>query len=124
MKNIWKWIVFGLAVFLVSFLVALPLFAGTWMPSMRTVLRYDMMHDGMMGLGFGGISWIGMLFRSVLPTLFVVGGIALVYLLVKSAGPKAVAPVPTTPCYSCEKPLNPDWVACPYCGKKKKKTKK
>ena len=121
MKNIWKWIVFGLVVFLVSFLVALPLFAGGWMPPMRTIYGYGMMHGGMMGWGFGGISWIGMLFRTVLPILAVAGGIALVYWLVKPGAPQAEPPVPTTPCHSCGKPLNPDWVACPYCGKKKKK---
>jgi hypothetical protein len=123
MKNIWKWVVFGLVVFLAAFLIALPLFAGGWMPTARTVYGFGMLRGGMMDWGWGGIGWIGLLFRSALPILAVVGGIALVYWLVKRSpgAAQAPAPAPTTPCAYCSQPLSPGWVACPYCGKKVKK---
>ncbi|MGB7538022.1 MAG: zinc ribbon domain-containing protein [Anaerolineales bacterium] len=118
MKSVWKWILLGIAVFVVAFLIALPLWAGIPMASGRLIGGYGMMRGGMMGWGLGGFGWIGMLFRLAVP-LFVIGGVAaLVYHLAKR--PSAPPPAATVPCENCGKPLDPGWLACPYCGKKKK----
>jgi hypothetical protein len=121
MKSVWKWILFGGAVFLLAFCVALPLFGGFAAMPARTIHSFSVMRGGMMGSGIGwigGIGWFGMLFRLAVP-LFVLGGVAaLVYGLVKR--PATPPPAATVPCATCGKPLDPGWVACPYCGKKKK----
>lgn len=119
MKNIWKWILFGAAVFLLAFCIALPLWGGgSWMP-IRSIFGHGMMRGGMMG--WGGFGWIGILFRFAVPVL-VIGGLGvLIYYLVKRPGvPPPPPPSPTRPCANCDKPLDPGWVACPYCGKKQR----
>jgi hypothetical protein len=118
MKSAWKWILLGVAVFLLAFIVALPLFGGFAAMPARTIQSFGMMGGGMMDWGIGGFVWIGLLFRLALPVLVVGGAAALVYGLMKR--PSAPVPAATVPCGFCAKPLDPGWVACPYCGKKKK----
>ena len=118
MKSVWKWILLGIGVFVVVFLIALPLWLGVPMMSARGAYGFGMMRGGMMGWGLGGFGWIGMLLRLAIPVLVIGGVIALVYYLAKR--PSAPAPAATVPCEFCGKPLDPGWVACPYCGKKKK----
>jgi hypothetical protein len=121
MKNIWKWILFGGAVFLLAFCIALPLFRGLPAMPARTIIGYGMMHGGMMDWGWGGTGRFGMLFQPALLILGVAGLAALVYFLAKRpSAPPPPPPVPTVPCAGCEKPLDPGWVACPYCGKKRR----
>ncbi|MBN2086362.1 MAG: zinc ribbon domain-containing protein [Anaerolineales bacterium] len=118
MKSVWKWILLGIAVFVVAFLIALPLWAGFPMASGEPIYGYGMMSRGMLNWGMGGIWWIGMLFRLAVPILVIGGVAALVYWLAKR--PSAPPPAATVPCEYCGKPLDPGWVACPHCGKKKK----
>ena len=120
MKNNWKWILLGAAVFLLAFCIALPLFGGFSAMPMRWISGSGLARDGMMHGGlFGGI---GMLFRLAVPVLGIAGLAALIYLLVKrpAASPPPLPSLPTTACVNCGKPLDPGWVACPYCGKKQK----
>jgi hypothetical protein len=56
MKSVWKWILFGGAVFLLAFCVALPLFGGFAAMPARTIHSFSVMRGGMMGSGIG---WIG-----------------------------------------------------------------
>jgi hypothetical protein len=121
MKSIWKWILLGLGTFLVVFLIAFPLLGGWSVFPARTVNGYGLMHAGMMG--WGGFGGFGLLIGAAAPILLIAGVAALVYFLIKGPEkPQAVPPaLPTTPCAYCGKPLDPGWVACPYCGKKTKK---
>jgi hypothetical protein len=120
MKGIWKWILFGGIVFVVALLIALPLFGGGWMMPARSWQGFGMMNRGMMGFGWGSFGLLGLLFRIGLPLLVVIGLAALVYFLVRrppaATGPQT--PAAMVPCGKCGKPLDPAWVACPYCGKK------
>jgi hypothetical protein len=118
MKSNWKWVVFGAAVFLLAFCIALPLFGGFAAMPVRTVHAFGGMRGGMMNWGIGGFGGIGLLFRLAAPLLVIAGVAALVYWLAKR--PSAAPPAATVPCATCGKPLDPGWVACPYCGKKKK----
>jgi len=97
MRNIWKWILFGLAFFVLAFVVALPLFGGFAMMPMRWlgaggVPRGMMAGSGMLGAGMFG--WIGLALRCIVPLAAVAGLIALVVVLVrKPAAPAAVPPL-------------------------------
>jgi zinc-ribbon domain len=119
MKNIWKWILLGAAVFLLAFCIALPLFNGFSAMPMRWGAGSGLIRGGMVhGAMIGGI---GMLFRLILPVIGIAGLAALIYVLVKRpAAPPPSQALPTKPCDNCGKPLDPGWVACPFCGKKQK----
>ena len=120
MKSLWKWILLGVAVFGIAFLVSLPLWIGGPVgPDLYS--GYGMMGRGMMGGGSGWFGWVGMLFRLLIPLILIGGVIALVYYLAKRpSAPPPPAAAPATPCANCGKPLDPGWMACPYCGKKVK----
>jgi hypothetical protein len=121
MKSIWKWILFGAVIFLLAFCIALPLLGGLSAMPVRSINGYGMMRGGMMDGGWGGLSGIGMLFRLAIPVAGIAGLAALVYYFAKRpSAPSSTPPVPTKPCSNCDKPLDPGWVACPYCGKKQK----
>ncbi len=118
MKSVWKWILLGIAVFVVVFLVALPLWSGFPMAAGRSAYGYGMMRGGMMGWGISGFGWIGMILRLAVPVLVIGGVAALVYWFAKR--PSTPLPAATVPCAYCGQPLDSTWVACPHCGKKKK----
>ncbi len=118
MKSVWKWVLLGIAVFVVVFLIALPLWAGFPMMSARGAYGFGMMRGGMMG--GGGLRGIGILTGFVFPILAIIGVAAFIYSLMKRHSPPAPPPAATVPCEYCGKPLDPGWVACPHCGKKKK----
>ena len=118
MKGVWKWILLGVAVFVAAFLIALPLWSGFPMFAARSVSDYGMVRGGMMSWGIGGFGWIGMILRLAVPVLVIGGVAALGYWFAKRSS--APAPAATVPCAFCGKSLDPSWVACPHCGKKKK----
>jgi hypothetical protein len=81
------------------------------------------MFGGMTG-GFG-LPFFG--FGGFFGPLLFLGLLALgVFLLVRGASRPAPgqppapsqAPVAATPCANCGRPLQPEWVACPYCGER------
>jgi hypothetical protein len=122
MKGFWKWLLFGAIVFVFAFLIALPLFGGWMMPG-RSLFGFGMMRGGMPGFGWGGFGLLGLL-RFGIPLLLLIGVAVLVYSLVRGKGGSEhapQAPAPTVACTACGKPLDPGWVACPYCGKKQPK---
>jgi len=107
MKETWKWIVLGAALFLLAFLVALPFFmGGSW----------GMMGPGMMG-GFG---WWGawMMLPMVFGGFIVVGLIVLLLVAVLRLGSGFSAPKMARTCPSCGRSVRDDWNTCPYCGSK------
>ncbi|MBN1439060.1 MAG: hypothetical protein JW929_06585 [Anaerolineales bacterium] len=121
MKNTWKWILFGFAVFLLAFCIALPLFGGFPAAAMPRLIGSRMIHRGMIGGGLLGGA--GSLFRLAFPLLGIGGLAALVYALLKRPAPSpapAAPAAPVEPCAYCAKPLDPGWVACPFCGKKRR----
>jgi hypothetical protein len=112
----WKWFVLFFIVLIVAAIIAIPLWSSignNWM--------------GMMGNGFqcpylfGKYESIGgfiMMFGMFLIPLVLIGLVLLgVAVIVKgSFAPKAIIPMKS--CVHCGKPLQADWVNCPYCGKK------
>jgi hypothetical protein len=134
MNKTLKWILIGLGIALVVFLVALCFFAmhRGGFSMMRGYGDFDRA-----GRGFGGFPMMGfmpMIAFGLLRGIFGLGVLTLavigVVLLVRNGKAKrdaqsVAAPVvpSTTPvveksCKHCGKTLNDDWVACPYCGKK------
>lgn len=115
MKSVWKWILFGLALFLLAFCVALPLFSrGLMLPVRMMSYRSGGMGFGMMGAG--GLGLLGLLARVAVPILFLVLVVAVVVMLVRKP---STPPAPTTkPCPKCGQPVEQGWVACPHCGEK------
>jgi zinc-ribbon domain len=117
MKSVWKWILFGLAVFVLAFCIGLPLFSRSFLLPGRMMFNRGMMPFGMMGVG--ALGWLGILARLAIPILFVVLVVALVVMLVRKPSTPPTPPAPeTTPCAKCGMPIQQGWVACPYCGKK------
>jgi hypothetical protein len=118
MKGFWKWAVLFAAVFIIAWLVAMPLFGG---------FRYRMMP--MMGGGtngfhmFGGFGfpggWLMMFGMLLIPLAFigvlVLGGAAAVAGLTRLQSPTQVA---VRTCKHCGKVNQMDWANCPYCGEK------
>ena len=118
MKGFWKWAVLFAAVFILAFLVAIPLFGGFGYGMM------PMMYGGyngfqmLGGFGFPG-GWLMMFGMFLIPLAFigvlVLGGVALVVGLNKSQAPTQVT---VRTCTHCGKVLQADWANCPYCGEK------
>lgn len=126
MNKTLKWVLIGLGIALVAFLVALPLF-GMHRVGFSMMPRYSGFERGFPVMGafpmmafklVRGLIGLGIL------ALAVIG----VVLLVRSGNAKKVeppAPVetttivePVTNCRNCGKEIKVGWVACPYCGKK------
>ena len=147
MKNLWKWLLLFVGVFLVAFVVALPF----WRWSAYGFSGMPIMRSGRMGFmprmfgGFGGFGGFrgGFMFPFmwIIPAgvivLLVVGVVALVRAMRRPQPMQAqISPAPTmTPvppaapaapvepemvhnCTNCGRALQPDWVNCPYCGTK------
>ncbi len=113
MKNIWKWILLFLGIFLLVLVIATPLFMRFnlgWLPMMGGLGLP--MHRG---LGFFG-GWI-MLLKMVVPLAIL--GLAIFGVVTLFRKPKDTATT-LEACSSCGKPLQVEWSNCPYCGKKKK----
>jgi len=131
MKSVWKYILIFLVVFVLALCVALPLFGMRTFGGMR---MHAFPSIGMRVFPFHmGIGWLGMGFH-FLPWLLVLLGLAALAVVVvvlllrkKKAATAAVAPaaippaapsVDAVPCAHCGQPLQPGWVACPFCGAK------
>lgn len=115
MKHVWKWILIGLGIALVVFLIALPMFGLRHFGGVYGLRGYT--GHPMMGLGgvmmFGwGIMLLKGLFCLAVLGFAVYGVIALV------RGKKAPAVPPPAPktCKNCGRIVEKDWVNCPYCG--------
>jgi len=118
MKGFWKWAVLFAVVFILAFLVAIPLFGESgyrMMPMMNG--GYNGFHM-FGGFGFPG-GWLMMFGMFLIPLAFigilVIGGVALVVGLTKSHAPNQVA---VRTCTHCGKILQADWANCLYCGEK------
>lgn len=123
MKKVWKWVLLFLGVFLVVFLVSLPLLGlggfgpgYGWMPMMGLRSGGYGLWGGNFGHGFGlfggGLMMLGMI---LIPLLLV----ALVVLGINALTRKNQAGITDSkPCSNCGKPVQTGWVACPYCGEK------
>jgi hypothetical protein len=126
MNKTWKWILIGLGIAIVAFLVALPLFGmhRLGFPMMSRIPGFDR--------GFQYIGIMPMMAFGVIRGLLGLGILALavigVVLLVRNGKSKEVTPIasvvpdvaaePARNCRHCGRELKTDWVACPYCGKK------
>ncbi len=125
MKSYWKWVALFLGVFIVAFLVALPLFSGNgygWMPMMQTYANWAGVGGGYRGQhmlgGFGFFRGWQMMFGMliiplVLLGIFILGIVALVKGLIKPQNQTVADQV----CANCGKVVQTDWVNCPICGK-------
>jgi len=116
MKNVWKWILLFVGVFLAGFIIALPFFGWFgmgWgrMPMMGSRLGYGLhLMGGFPLLGFAGAFLVRCLVPLAIIALLVVGIVVLVRRSNK------VTPKTTRTCANCGKPLQEDWTHCPYCG--------
>lgn len=123
MHSFWKYLLIGLLVFGLVFVVAFPFFIRGF----GGYSGYGMMYPGGMmgGWGFGpmmgsfGIfGGLMMLLAFLLPlgliSLIVFGVISLLRRPATTITPPAY--VPTHACPSCGKPAQADWKTCPYCG--------
>ena len=118
MRTAWKWTLGGLAVALITFIVATSLFGGFGR------MGYGCGGFGMMnpqfggmfgGWGmFGGFMMLGMFLipLSVL-ALLVLGGIV----LVRSLSTSRTGVTTRATCPGCGRPVQNEWTTCPYCGK-------
>ncbi|HTX80443.1 MAG TPA: zinc ribbon domain-containing protein [Longilinea sp.] len=132
MKSFWKWLLIFLGVLIAAFLVALPFFTRFGRLWWRPMTMMGGFHRTI-GVGFAGGNWLMMLaiflVWFVVGVLVVAGIVALVRssrrapvqasqaVAVPVSAPEAVSGSANT-CKRCGKPLQPDWVCCPYCGKK------
>lgn len=126
MNKTLKWVLIGLGIAVLAFLISLPLFSMHRL-GFSMMSRYPGLDRGFPFMGampmmvFGlvrGILGLGVL------TLAVIG----VVLLVRGGRAKQVSPPvavvpasvaePVKNCRHCSREINTDWVACPYCGKK------
>ena len=109
MKDIWKYLLVGLAIFLLVFLIGLFfIFSGGWG-------QYGM-GPWMMG-NYGGFGWLMMLGMILLPLLVIGVIVAGIVWLARSMGGLAT-PLRSQPCPNCGKFVQVGWMACPYCGQK------
>lgn len=126
MKSIWKWVLFFVAVFLVVFIIAVPLFIGRFafgvMPMMGGSFRGYPMYGMHGGFGLIGIAFklVGFLIFVGILTLAVVGIVSLFKSRKKTQLASETPPtIETQPCAKCGKSLQADWTHCPYCGQAK-----
>jgi hypothetical protein len=109
MKDVWKYLLVGLGIFLLVFLIGLFFFTGGGWG------QYGM-GPWMMG-GYDGFGWL-MMFGMILLSLLVIGSIiaGIVWLARSMGGP--ATPLHSQPCPNCGKFVQVGWMACPYCGQK------
>jgi len=123
MNKALKWILIGLGIAAGAFIIALPIF--------RMVLNGGRFGIGRMGRFMPGLTFPMMGFLSIFRVIIPLGILALavvgIVLLVRNNRAKRITPTqpaqPAAPavvrnCVKCGKPLQEDWVNCPYCGKK------
>jgi len=126
MKNIWKWILLFVAVFLVTLFISLPVLGRVMGNSFGIGMRSMMprffgwsapMNSHMFGFGmFGG--GLFMLGRLLIPLLLVALVVLGVLALVRRPGSVNAVPANAIPCPHCGKQIQNNWLACPYCGEK------
>jgi hypothetical protein len=131
MNKTLKWVLIGLGIALVAFLIALACFRGFGFghPMMGRAGGFERGFErGFGGFGMGLMFLMGLRFLVPLGVLAlaVVGIVALARghkakkaaALTSAAVQPVVTPEPEKLCAKCAKPVKLDWVACPYCGKK------
>jgi hypothetical protein len=131
MKSFWKWLLIFVGVLVAAFLVALPFFTRLGRVAVAPMIMMGGFHRSV-GFGFGGglLMMLGMALGWVLVTVLIVLGIVVLVRGSRNqpvqstqgavAATPAVEPEPLNTCARCGKPLQSDWVSCPYCGKKVK----
>lgn len=110
----WKWIAILAIGLLVVLIVGAFLFRGVgyhWMPMHGRFGGIPMMGASRY-FGFG-VMLFGLLVPLLLLGLVITGGVAIYNGLKKPA-----ASAPVSSCSHCGKPIQADWVNCPYCGEK------
>lgn len=146
MKTFWKVVLIVLGVLLVLGMIAVPLAARLFAFGGRPMMYYAPYYGHHMG-GWGGFGFFGggmgmlMMFVPLLLGVVVIGLVVygLVALVKNHSGsaqqthPSAPAPAAQSvvepvsepkpvsaalTCKNCGKPLEPEWVVCPYCGEK------
>jgi hypothetical protein len=121
MKNGWKYLLVGLGILIIVFLIALPFFGfGFFGPfGHGFMMGPGMMRGYYYPRGFGFFNPLMAIGTFVIPLLLIVGVVALVVALVRgSSRPSGVTtpqPQPRT-CPNCGKSAQADWKNCPYCG--------
>ena len=126
MKNIWKWVLIFVGVFLVTLFIALPILGRVILGTSLRFGGFPMMphHPGWHTLGdsrmfgfslFGGLLMLG---RFLFPLLLIVLVVLGVLALVRKSGLVEAVPASSIPCPHCGRQIQQNWVACPYCGEK------
>lgn len=110
----WKWLVILVVSIVAAFLTGSLIFNAPgmrWMPLHVNPGRLPMMH------GFQTFVPGFMLLRFLLPLIMmalIVAVVVLAVIVIKRPVQSVVIPY----CSKCGKPIQKDWVNCPYCGEK------
>ena len=116
MSRTWKWILIGLGIALVVFLVATAVFSMVFMHGQTGIgrLNYGFAMPHMRIFPFGGMFILGAgLLKFGVLALAVIG----VVLLVRNGKNRPLPPAKPV-CVSCGKELHAGGEFCPYCGAK------
>jgi hypothetical protein len=124
MGRIWKYVLVGLLIFGLVFVVALSFFSRGIGGYNSNGISYPgwMMGGGgygpmMGGWGYSPFGWIGMIFMWLIPvTLVVVVVFGIIWLVRATAGVGGSNLSATRTCPNCGRAAQADWRTCPYCG--------
>lgn len=117
MRLNWKWIALFFIVFIVTTLIMIPLWNGIsngcWMGMMGGGFQYPSVFGN-----FGSIGGLIMMFGMLLIPLTVIGLVILGVMVIAKGVNTPITTMIMKNCAHCGKPLQADWVNCPYCGRK------
>jgi DNA-directed RNA polymerase subunit RPC12/RpoP len=119
MKSVWKWVLIGIAVFLLAFLLAIPFFTGICGRAGSIMgggwNGWNMMGGGNSMMGFGFLMMVGVVLAPLLLIALIAAAVIALQRNTQSTGETPTAPVT---CPHCGKTVQKEWVACPHCGQK------
>jgi hypothetical protein len=119
MKSAWKWVLIGLVVFFLVFLLAIPFFTGICGRTGSMMgpgwSGWDMMGRGYPMMGFGLLTMAAVFLA---PLLLIALVAVAVISLQRNARSNSESPTAPVNCPHCGQPVQKDWVACPHCGQK------
>jgi hypothetical protein len=119
MKTAGKWVLIGIGVFLLAFLLAVPFFTGICGRAGAMMgggwYGWNMMGGGNSMMGFGSLLMVTIVLASLLLIALVAGAVIVLQRNPRGTGEPSLTPAT---CLHCGKTVQKEWVACPHCGQK------